>query len=50
MTKTEMCNAIIKRLGFEHKATIFFIQLCEDYPNADDYKMYEVFYALINLA
>ena len=49
MTVNEMCELIARRLGLEHKATIFFCGFAEDHPNADPYKMYELMYSLIEL-
>ena len=49
MTREQMCDKIIQELGFEHKATIWFIQFCEDNPNADDVKLERLLAATLDL-
>lgn len=49
MTREQMIDVIIQRLGLEHKATIWFVQFCEDHPTASDMKLYKVFFELLRL-
>ena len=49
MTREQMYDKIIQELGFEHRATIWFIQFCEDNPNAEDVKLEELLTATLDL-
>jgi hypothetical protein len=49
MTREQMIDLIIETLGHEHNATIWFIQFCEDNPNADNNKLYELLAATLDL-
>ena len=49
MTREQMYDLIINKLGHEHKATIWFIQFSEEHPNADNDKLYRVLDALLEL-
>jgi hypothetical protein len=49
MTKTEMINEMIMNYGHEHKSTIWFIKLVEDYPHGTDEQFQAVFEALVEL-
>ena len=40
---------IIRVLGFEHPMTIWFCELCEQYPNADDDKIVDLLNAALEL-
>lgn len=42
-------NEIIKKLGFEHPMTIWFIGVCEENPNADDEKIVNLLNAALDL-
>ena len=42
-------NEIIKKLGFEHPMTIWFIGVCEEHPNADDEKIVDLLNAALDL-
>ncbi len=49
MNREQMCDYIIRRLGFEHKAVVWFFDLLEEYPNATDEKLQRVLEALLDL-
>ena len=49
MTREQMYDTIIQTLGHEHKATIWFIQFCEDNPNADEIKLERLLAATLDL-
>lgn len=49
MSREQMYDLVIETLGHEHKATIWFIQFCEDNPNADEGKLYELLAATLDL-
>ena len=49
MTKAEMIETMVNRYGHECKQTIFLLKLIEDYPNATDKQIENVFHALIDL-
>lgn len=49
MTREEMMNYLVSREGLEAEATVWFFELCEEYPNATDEKLYGVFTALLDL-
>ena len=42
-------NEIIKKLGFGHPMTIWFIEVCEENPNADDEKIVNLLNAALDL-
>lgn len=42
-------NEIIKKLGFEHPMTVWFISVCEENPNADDEKIVDLLNAALDL-
>ena len=42
-------DEIIKTLGFEHPMTIWFLQICEDNPNAEDDKIVDLLNAALDL-
>lgn len=44
-----MMDKIIRVLGHEHSSTIWFIQFCEEHPEADNEKMNELLEAIIEL-
>lgn len=48
MTREQMEQEIIRKLGFEHPATIWFFELIEAY-NPSDEKLYGVYVALLEL-
>lgn len=50
MTRDWAIEEIIKALGFEHPMTIWFINTCEQYPNASDEKIADLLNAAIDLA
>ena len=49
MTREQLYDTIIQTLGHEHQATIWFIQFCEDNPNADGIKLEELLTATLDL-
>lgn len=49
MNRKEMYNKIIRELGHEHKATIWFMQFAEEHPTAEDVKLENVLNALLDL-
>ena len=49
MTREQMIDLIIETLGHEHNATIWFIQFCEDNPNANNTKLEELLAATLDL-
>lgn len=49
MTREQMFDHIISILGYEHKATIWFIQFCEENPHTEDAKLYVLLQALLEL-
>lgn len=49
MDREQMYNKIIKELGFEHKATIWFIGFAEEHPETEDAKLENVLVALLDL-
>lgn len=49
MTREQMYDTIIQILGYEHRATIWFIQFCEDNPNADNMKLERLLAATLDL-
>ena len=50
MTREWAINAVIKVLGFEHPMTVWFIGICEKYPEASDEKITDLAFATIDLA
>ena len=49
MNREWAINEIIKVLGFEHPMTIWFLNVCEDNPNAEDYKIVDLLNAALDL-
>ena len=49
LTKAEMISEMIMNYGHEHKSTIWFIKLVEDYPHGTDEQFQAVFEALVEL-
>lgn len=49
MNRKQMYDKIIKELGHEHKATIWFISFAEEHPTAEDIKLENVLTALLDL-
>ena len=49
MTKAEMVETMIGTYGHEHKSTIWFMKLVEDYPHGADEHFQSVFEALVEL-
>lgn len=49
MTREQMYDLIISKLGHEDKATIWFISLAEEYPNADNKKLEKLLDSLFDL-
>ena len=49
MTREQMFDMIIQKLGHEHKATIWFIGFAETVPAEKDEQLYRVLMALIDL-
>ena len=49
MNRNEMYNKIIRELGHEHKATIWFMQFAEEHPTAEDEKLANMLAALFDL-
>lgn len=35
MTRNEMMNSVVKKFGYEDSRTIWFFELCEQYPNTE---------------
>ena len=42
-------DEIVETLGFEHPMTIWFLQICEDSPNAEDDKIIGLLNAALDL-
>ena len=42
-------DEIIKELGFEHPMTIWFFNVCEENPNAEDDKIVDLLNAALDL-
>ena len=49
MNKEKLIDKVIAVLGYEHKGTIWFCQLIEDYPNATYEQLDRVADALLDL-
>lgn len=49
MNREQMIDLIIETLGFEHSATVWFIQFCEDNPKADNVKLERLLAELLAL-
>ncbi len=49
MTKEWIIDQLIKKLGFEHPATVWFAQFCEEHPDADIKKLYILADELVGL-
>ena len=49
MNREQMYDKIIRELGHEHKATIWFISFAEEHPTAEDIKLENVLAALLDL-
>lgn len=49
MNKEKLIDKVIADLGYEHKGTIWFCQLIEDYPNATYEQLENVANALLDL-
>ena len=47
--KIKMCDKIIKELGHENPATIFFIKTLEENPNATEGKCWALLMATLDL-
>jgi hypothetical protein len=47
--KKRMCDTIIKKLGHEHPATIFFIKTVEECPNAKEGAVWALLNATLRL-
>jgi hypothetical protein len=45
----EMLGKAIAVMGYEHPATVWFIQFCEENPNADVNKLEKLLEALVDL-
>ena len=49
MSKEKMYNVIVRKLGHEHKATIWFIEFAETVPDEKNDQLYNVLIALLDL-
>ena len=49
MTREQLFDTIIQTLGHEHRATIWFVQFCEDNPSADNIKLERLLAATLDL-
>ena len=49
LTKEEMISEMIMNYGHEHRSTIWFIKLVEDYPHGTDEQFQALFEALVEL-
>jgi hypothetical protein len=47
--KKRMCDTIIKKLGHEHPATVFFIKTVEEYPEAKEGAVWALLDATLKL-
>jgi hypothetical protein len=49
MSKEKMYDVIVRKLGHEHKATIWFIEFAETIPDEKNEQLYNVLIALLDL-